>query len=197
MKGLPAKYKDRYFVVNAIEDNQSGSHSKAIHSVDESSTIQHGLLMIILAIAYCKGYPRSDGSRWVVDKDLYSLLNRVDENIPSEPPVQGPTKRRGGATSQQSARFTGGSGVSMTPDVDVLLEDFVRRDYLIKEKATDEHMAMCQHAEEDSLFYTMGPRAAMEIGRQQIIYLAAEVLDEEPDPTMLNELKDEEGTQME
>jgi hypothetical protein len=38
----------------------------------------------------------------------------------------------------------------------------------------------------------------MEIGRRQIIYFAAEVLDEEPDPTMLSELEahpDEAGTQ--
>jgi hypothetical protein len=82
--------------------------------------------------------------------------------------------------------------------VDVLLEKFVSRDYLLKEKATEERLAASQDAEEGSMFYTMGPRAAMEIGRRQIIYFAAEVLDEDPDPTMWAELEndpEEAGTQ--
>jgi hypothetical protein len=39
----------------------------------------------------------------------------------------------------------------------------------------------------------------MEIGRRQIIYFAAEVLDEDPDPTMLAELEndpEEAGTRV-
>ena len=38
--------------------------------------------------------------------------------------------------------------------------------------------------------YSLGPRAAHEIGRRQIIHFCAEILDEEPDPTMLAELDD-------
>ena len=42
--------------------------------------------------------------------------------------------------------------------------------------------------------YAMGPRAAMEVGRKQIIYFCSNVLDEQPDPTMLAEVeKDEES----
>lgn len=196
MKALPKKYKDRYYLINALEDDGDGRHSKAIHTIHEDSAIEKGLLMVILSLAYCKGEPRNDGSRWILDKDLYSLLARIDENIPSEPPAQG-SKRR--MPTQQSRRFGGGDGVAMTPDVDVLLDKFVGRDYLLKEKATEDRLAVSQtDADEGSMFYTMGPRAAMEIGRRQIIYFAAEVLDEEPDPTMLSELEahpDEAGTQ--
>jgi hypothetical protein len=194
MKALPKKYKDRYYLINALEDDGAGHHSKAIHNIHEDATVEKGLLMVILSLAYCKGTPRNDGSRWILDKDLYSFLNRIDENIANEPPAQG-TKRR---MPSQSSRFNGGDGVAMTPDVDFLLDKFVGRDYLLKEKATEERLAASQDAEEGSMFYTMGPRAAMEIGRRQIIYFAAEVLDEEPDPTMLAELEtdpEEGGTQ--
>jgi hypothetical protein len=195
MKAMPKKYKDRYYLINALEDDAAGHHSKAIHNIHEDSTVEKGLLMVILSLAYCKGTPRNDGSRWILDKDLYSLLNRIDENIANEPPAHG-SKRR--MPTQQSSRFSGGDGVAMTPDVDVLLDKFVTRDYLLKEKATEERLAASQDAEEGSNFYTMGPRAAMEIGRRQIIYFAAEVLDEDPDPTMLAELEndpEEAGTQ--
>ena len=195
MKAMPKIYKDRYYLINALEDDGAGHHSKAIHNIHAASTVEKGLLMVILSLAYCKGSPRNDGSRWILDKDLYSLLNRIDDNIPNEPPAQG-SKRR--MNTQQSSRFSGGDGVAMTPDVDVLLDKFILRDYLLKEKATEERLAASQDAEEGSMFYTMGPRAAMEIGRRQIIYFAAEVLDEDPDPTMLAELEndpEEAGTQ--
>lgn len=190
MKGLPNRFKDRYYVINGLEDDGQGQHSKAIHNIHEDSAIEKGLLMVLLSLAYCKGDPRSDGSRWILDKDLYGLLHRIDENIPSEPPAIG-SKRKGASATQQSARFGGGDGVAMTPDVDFLLDKFCTRDYLIKEKVTDDRLALLPDAEEGSMLYTMGPRAAMEIGRRQIIYFAAEVLDEEPDPTMLSELNDE------
>jgi hypothetical protein len=124
MKALPKKYKDRYYLINALEDDGDGRHSKAIHTIHEDSAIEKGLLMVILSLAYCKGEPRNDGSRWILDKDLYSLLARIDENIPSEPPAQG-SKRR--MPTQQSRRFGGGDGVAMTPDVDVLLDKFASR----------------------------------------------------------------------
>ena len=38
----------------------------------------------------------------------------------------------------------------------------------------------------------MGPRSAIEIGRRQIIYFCAEVLDEAPCPTMLKEVEEDE-----
>jgi hypothetical protein len=42
---------------------------------------------------------------------------------------------------------------------------------------------------ENTFQYAMGPRAAMEIGRKQIVYFCAEVLDEEPDETMIAEIE--------
>ncbi len=46
------------------------------------------------------------------------------------------------------------------------------------------------------LAYAMGPRAAMENGRKQVIYFCSNVLDEQPDPTMLAEVdEDEESTE--
>ena len=38
--------------------------------------------------------------------------------------------------------------------------------------------------------YAMGPRSHLEIGRKQVIHFCAEVLGEEPDPTMLAELEE-------
>ena len=37
-----------------------------------------------------------------------------------------------------------------------------------------------------------GPRAAMEVGRKQVIYFCYNVQDEQPDPTMLAEVKEDE-----
>ena len=48
------------------------------------------------------------------------------------------------------------------------------------------------HDSKNAFLYAMGPRSLLEIGRKQIIYFCAEILDEQPDPTMLQELKDEE-----
>jgi hypothetical protein len=41
------------------------------------------------------------------------------------------------------------------------------------------------------MLYAMGPRAAMEVGRKQVIYFCAEILDEEPDPTMLRDVEED------
>ena len=44
----------------------------------------------------------------------------------------------------------------------------------------------------------MGPRAAMEIGRRQVVYFCSNVLDQEPDPTMLAEIdEDDESSEEE
>jgi MAGE family len=186
LKNLPKSLADRYYAINCLEDDTNGVHSKAIHSVHETSSVEKGFLMVVLALTYCKGEPVSDGSRWILDKDLYSFLNRIDENIPSEPPVLG---------SKKSRHFNGPGGeggVGMTPDADVLLEKFVRRDYLFKEKGNETLLSMSHNAEDWSSFYSMGPRAAMEIGRKQVIFFCAEILDEEPDPTMLKELENDD-----
>jgi MAGE family len=155
--------------------------------IHEPSSIEKGFLMVVLGFIYCKGEPRNDGSRWLHHNVLYSLLHSLDNNMPNEPP----TAKRGkstGATSQASSRFIGGTGAAQTPDVDALLVKFCHRDYLIKEKASDQQQGQ-NDTDEDAFYYTMGPRAAIEVGRRQVIYFCAEILDEEPDPTMLLELE--------
>ena len=81
--------------------------------------------------------------------------------------------------------------MGLTPDVDILLEKFVHMDYLLKKRA-EKPSAGGSSADENSFLYAMGPRTLLEIGRKQIIYFCAEILDEQPDPTMLQELQEEE-----
>lgn len=188
IKGFPKTLKDRYYVVNSLEAD--GKHFKALHSVHEQSSIEKGLLMVILGFIYCKGEPHNDGSRWLHDKDLYNLLHRLDENMPAQPPAANSKRSKVASSTQSSTRFVGGTGAAQTPDVDTLLHKFIQRDYLIKEKATEQQQQATADVEEDSVFYTMGPRAAIEVGRRQVIYFCAEILDEEPDPAMLQELED-------
>jgi hypothetical protein len=187
MKGLPSKFKDRFYVLNGVTDTTDGSHSKAIHSVHPGASIEKGLLLLILSLIFCKGESRSDGSRWILARDLYRLLHSVDDSIPEEPPAQGTARAK--ASTQKISRFSQGS-THWTPNVDAMLEQFVQWDYLIKDKATDDNFNS-QTLEEGDLIYTMGPRSAMEVGRKQVICFCAEILDEEPDPTMLKEVEEE------
>ena len=177
MKDVPSKYKDRYFLINQLSDDGEGEHCRALHEIYEEGSIEKGLLMVVLGFVFCKGEPRSDGSRWLLDKDLYELLHKVDDNIHSEPPIVG-VRRRGRA-------------VEGTPDVDHLLQKFVHMDYLLAFKAGNNEQFLTLHAnaESESIFYALGPRAAVEIGRAQIIYFCAQVMDTTPDPTMLQEIE--------
>lgn len=194
-KTFPKKFKDRHYVINdaAEDDENAAEHARAIHSVHTESAIERGLLMIILALAFCKGQPKPDGSRWITDSDLYRLLHGIDENIPEEPPAAANRK----ASSAARHRNDGEEGMSQTPHVDSLLEKFVHLDYLMKEKAGEETGPGSQVVD-NTFQYAMGPRAAMEIGRKQIVIFCAEVLDEQPDETMLAEIEavdDEEFTE--
>jgi hypothetical protein len=182
-KSLPSRFKDRYYIQNSASDNDAGNHSQAIHAVHESSAIERGLLMLINGLIFCKGESRSDGSRWILARDLYRLLNQVDESIPEEPPAQGTARAK---AHTKTSRF----GENMTPNVDALLELFCHWDYFIKEKASDENCSS-QTLEEGDMLYTMGPRSALEIGRKQVIFFCAQVLDVEPDMTMLKEVEDD------
>lgn len=183
LKIFPNKYKNRYYLVNDFDD-PDGSHSKAIHGIHRSSSIQKGVLMVTLALVYCKGEAMADGSRWILDKDLYRLMHTLDDNLPSEPPVKRTRKRN--SVTQDVA-------VEDTPQLDSLLESFVQHDYLVREAKNEHLMSIFDIADEESVFYSLGPRAAIEVGRKQIIYFCAEILDEpEPDETMLKELEEDE-----
>ena len=207
-KNFPAKFKDRYYVINNVQDDESGAHSKAIHSVHVDAAVEKGLLMLILAFVYCKG-DMKNGTRWITGSALYRLLHGVDENIPQDPPISGSKKGHRdssggvGLTPVKVASQGGprGDGIANTPDVDALLVKFVEMDYLlkIKEEANLSASAMELPSQDDrsDFMYAMGPRAAMEIGRKQIIYFCAEILDEQPCPTMLSELKYTDGDEVE
>jgi MAGE family len=191
IKGVTKTQKDRYYVTNGLHETD-GSHSRALHMVHEQSSIEKGLLMVVLGFIYCKGDPRNDGSRWLHDKDLYTLLHRLDENIPPDPPATNSKRSKLASLSQSSSRFVGGAGAAQTPDVDAMVYKFCHRDYLIKEKGSEHQQqatASSAPIDDDSFFYAMGPRAAIEIGRRQVVYFCGEILDEVPDPTMLQELE--------
>jgi MAGE family len=175
-----------------------------LFGVHADAAIEKGLLMIVLGLAYCKGNKLSDGSRWITEVDLYKLLHKIDDNIPAEPPTVA-VKKAGGR--HHSLGPTDG-GVMSTPDVDQLLDQYVKQDYLLRERLTEdnkvvaalltnsgtESMTMSQN-EGETIVYTMGPRAAVEIGRKQVVIFCADILDEHPDETMLMEYEndDQEG----
>ena len=192
IKGLPKKFKDRFFVINDVGENADGTHSKHIHSVHDKSAIERGLLILMLSLTFCKGESRADGSRWILGRDLYRLLHSVDDSLPEEPPAQGTARAKAGAHQKFQ-------NDNVTPNVDAMLEHFCHCDYLIKDKATEDNFAS-QTLEEGDVLYTMGPRAALEVGRKQVIFFCAEILDEEPDPSMLKEVEndmEEEGEEFE
>ena len=142
-------------------------------------------------------------TRWITEHHLYSLLHRVDENIPSEPPSTDGKKRSRMSTGGGGRKSLGNimdadgeGGVGQTPDIDVLLEKFVQLDYLLRDKIEEPDAAGRESslAGEDGKVtaYALGPRAAMEVGRKQIIYFCSNILDEQPDPTMLAEVDEDE-----
>ena len=189
-KSLPSsKFKDRYYLVNMVQDFDDGSHSKAIHSVHTVAKVEKGVLILTLALIFCKGENRADGSRHILARDLYRLMHKVDENIPEEPPAQGTARAKTGSGMNQKHNRL--QGRSATPNLDVMLENFTQWDYLIKEKATEENYHTSP-VEEGDVLYSMGPRAALEVGRKQIITFCAEILGEEPDPSMLKEIEGDE-----
>lgn len=191
MKELPQKYKDRYYLANMVAVPKEGDdekqqelgakHSKAIHSVHASSAVANGLLLVICCLAYCQGQPRTDGSRWIREADLYSLLHRLDENIPKDPPtVEGASRHR----------FTN-STEGGTPNVDALLGQFVKQDYLLHKKVANEDASH----QPFTIMYSMGPRAAIELGRKQVVYSCASILGVNVEEGMLRELGEEGHSQ--
>ena len=200
-ENLPGKFRDRLYLINNVKDDASGTHSVNIHAASEQGSLENGVLMIVLAFAFCRGSPVRSGAmkgagkstRWITEHQLYSLLNRVDEHIPSQPPSAEGRKR---ATSNRGRPSLGpGEGLAQTPDVDALLEKFVQSDYLLRDKIDEAEATSGRESGNDEgkvIAYAMGPRAAMEIGRRQIVWFCSNVLDEQPDPTMLAEIEEDE-----
>jgi MAGE family len=184
-KGIPSKYKDRFFVANRVKDSDQGTHSRSIHSVHAPSSVERGFILLVNGLIFCKGESRTHGPRKMLERDLYRLLHRIDDAIPEEPPIQGTSR----AKSSKLYR-TGTSADNASPNVDTLLEQCVHWDYFIKEKASDENFSS-QGLEEGDMLISMGPRSAIEIGRSQIIHFCASVLGEEPDPSMLREVQED------
>lgn len=196
-ENLPGKFKDRLYLINDVKDDEVGTHSINIHAAHEDSSMEKGVLMIVLAFAFCKGSPVRSGSmkgagkttRWITEYQLYSLMNKVDENIPAEPPLAEGRKKAGSGRGRPS--LGPDEGLAQTPDLDTLLEKFVNADWLLRDKIEEEG----REGGEDGkvIAYAMGPRAAMEIGRRQIVMFCSSILDEQPDPTMLQEIEEDEG----
>jgi hypothetical protein len=200
---LPGKFKDRLYLINNITDDEYGTHSVNIHSVHEDTSIEKGVLMIVLAMAFCKGNPVRSGTmkgagrntRWISEGQLYALMNRVDETLPGDPP--GPARKKQRRESSGGRASLGGSGsqeegLGQTPDLDVLLDKFVQADYLLKDKVDESDVIRGSNSEEKVVAYAMGPRANMEIGRKQLVMFCADLLGEQPDPTMLQEIEEDE-----
>jgi hypothetical protein len=174
IEALPSKFKDRYYVFNVLED-ADGTQSKKLHF--SVGCKERGVLMAILSFAFCKGTMRQapgeriEGIRWISDQALYHLLNHADERISDTPP------------DPKSSSTTGNQRrTDFTREVDTMIDRFAQMDYLLKEKGNPDGPTP---ANEQGFSYAMGPRSVLEIGRKQLLYFTAEVLDEEPDPTML------------
>ena len=178
----PKKYKDRFFVTNKVEDIGNGDHSRAIHSLHRPSSIERGFILLVNGLIFCKGESRGGGTRKILEKDLYRLLHAVDESIPEDPPSQG--------TQRAKQQYRPGTQADGLTNADALLDQCVAWDYFIKEKATEDNCSASNLEEGDNLL-SMGPRSALEIGRKQIIYFCASILDEAPDPSMLKEVEED------
>lgn len=185
-KGMPPRFKERYYLQNDVKETQRGTHSLAIHSVHQSSSIEKGFVLLVNGLIFCKGDSKANSSRKILERDLYKYLHRVDPaEILEDPPEQGSTRFKA-----RTQYFRGNQDECITPNVDSLLEQCVYWDYFIKEKATEENFSS-QSLEEGDVLYSIGPRSALEIGRKQIISFCASILEEEPDPSMLREVEED------
>mmetsp|Transcript_28588 Transcript_28588/g.48597 ORF Transcript_28588/g.48597 Transcript_28588/m.48597 type:complete len:368 (-) Transcript_28588:81-1184(-) len=209
-ENLPARFKNRLYLINEVVDDDEGTHSLNLHSAHQECMTERGLLMVVLSFAFCKGTSAvrsgqmkgaGKKTRWITEHHLYSLLHRVDENIPSEPPsAEGRKKSRTSGGGGRHSLGGGGAdgGVSETPDIDGLLEKFVSQDYLLRDKIEEGEESAGTSEDGKVIAYAMGPRAAMEVGRRQVVYFCSNVLDEQPDPTMLAEIdEDDESSEEE
>ena len=52
---LPSRFKNRLYLINDVTDNDEGLHSLNIHYADKNGSNEKGVLMMVLAFAFCKG----------------------------------------------------------------------------------------------------------------------------------------------
>ena len=211
---LPSRFGNRLYLINDVADDEDGTHSLNIQSSHLETSVERGVLMMVLAFAFCRGTSQvrsgamkgaGKKTRWISERHLYGLMHRVDENVPGEPPsAEGRKKSRSGGGRKSVGGTAGGAdagGAGQTPDVDAILERFVQLDYLLRDRIeeTDCVEGSSSSSGEDGkvVAYAMGPRSAMEVGRKQVIYFCSNVLDEQPDPTMLAEVDEDEEESME
>jgi len=173
---LPARYKERLYVTNPISD-EGGIHSRSLH--DNSTAGDRGILMTCLALAYCKGVTEQ---RWIGANQLYRYLNDVDPVVPEEPPREIKGGVRGMSSPERRAAPAAGSVPNgLSGPVNELLDGFVARDYLLREKRDVE-------GDLSGTAYSIGPRSVLEVGREQLVTFCAEIMDEEPDRQMIAEI---------
>ena len=112
----------------------------------------------------------------------------MDDHIPNEPLEAGSKKKR---MSQSHSQARGNGKALQTPDVDAALDMFEKRDYLLRMKAADVNPKAAENSLEGRFYYSMGPRAMLEIGRRQVIFFCSEILDQDVDNLMLKELEED------
>eukprot|EP00540_Astrosyne_radiata_P002203 CAMPEP_0116849672 /NCGR_PEP_ID=MMETSP0418-20121206/15708_1 /TAXON_ID=1158023 /ORGANISM="Astrosyne radiata, Strain 13vi08-1A" /LENGTH=303 /DNA_ID=CAMNT_0004481431 /DNA_START=53 /DNA_END=965 /DNA_ORIENTATION=- len=173
MEWLPARFKDRLYVINRVDNDTTGNHSRALHGVHQSHSVEKGFLMVVLALLFAKG------KLVPMDRVGFPKRNFTDFCTPWMNPSQKTLKRTASSQPVQGS----------SPNPDALMERFVAMDYLYRDKVIETDSA--SQRDREKVLYAMGPRAALEVGRKQVIYFCAEILDEEPDPTMLAELEEE------
>jgi len=170
LPSIPNKFKDHLYIINETVFDENGTHAQNLNTRWDSS--KNGLLICILCFVYNKGIIRSDTKRmnifkWLTEENLFKLLNQTDPDIPAE------------------VKFAKDTEIEGVGSVAGGIQEFVDCGYLILDKfKTDD--------DSSGVYYAWGPRAALEVGRKQIITFTANILDEQPDPTMLQEL-DEGG----
>ena len=170
---LPKKYQDRHYVINVCPEDESGAHALRLHTRHDSG--RNGLLITVLMLAYNRGQIRNDTARrsafkWITEEQMYKYLNAIDMSIPD------------------NAREAKDASVQdLDQSVPALLAEFVAQDYLITDKVKS------PETDFSGVYYTWGPRAALEVGMKQIVFFTANILDEQPDPTMLLEVERGEG----
>ena len=115
---LPSRFGNRLYLINDVADDEDGTHSLNIQSSHLETSVERGVLMMVLAFAFCRGTSQvrsgamkgaGKKTRWISERHLYGLMHRVDENVPGEPPsAEGRKKSRSGGGGRKSVGGTAG-----------------------------------------------------------------------------------------